>query len=145
VPGITTPLQIAPVTLTGRFVRLEPLMRIHTDALAKFAFEPSLWAWTPTQALDRAGLEAWVVVNTDAKYLMLRHAFETLGATRVELKTHSQNVKSRRAIERIAAKFEGIHRKHMLHHDGSRRDTAWYSILDDEWPGVKVRLAAMLR
>ena len=83
-------------------------------------------------------------VNTEAKLLMLGHAFDTLGATRVELKTHSKNEKSRRAIERIGAKFEGIHRKHMLHHDGSRRDTAWYSIVDDEWPAVKTRLEGMI-
>jgi RimJ/RimL family protein N-acetyltransferase len=199
VAGIATPLKIAPVTLTGRFVRLEPLTRDHIDALARFAYEPSLWEWMPTQALDRRALEQWVeealagelsgsalpfatvlleanlvvgstrflniaprdgrmeigaswvaapyqrsVVNTEAKLLMLRHAFETLGATRVELKTHARNEKSRRAIERIGAQFEGIHRKHMLHHDGSRRDTAWYSILDDEWPSVKARLGAGL-
>jgi RimJ/RimL family protein N-acetyltransferase len=85
------------------------------------------------------------VANTEAKYLMLRHAFETLGATRVELKTHALNVKSRTAIERLGTQFEGIHRKHMLQPDGSRRDTAWYSILDDEWPAVKTRLESMLR
>lgn len=84
------------------------------------------------------------VVNTEAKLLMLRHAFETLGATRVELKTHSANVKSRRAIERLGATFEGTHRKHMLHNDGSRRDTVWYSILDDEWPALRARLEGML-
>ena len=79
-------------------------------------------------------------VNTEAKLLMLRHAFDTLGAVRVELKTHSLNEKSRAAIERIGARFEGIHRKHMLMPDGTRRDTAWYSILDDEWPAVKADL-----
>ncbi len=87
------------------------------------------------------------VVNTEAKLLMLTHAFETLGATRVELKTHKNNEKSRRAIERIGAQFEGIHRKHMLHHDGSRRDTAWYSIVDErQWPVVKAcRLEAIVK
>jgi RimJ/RimL family protein N-acetyltransferase len=195
VAGISTPLQIAPVTLTGRFVRLEPLTLAHGDALAAFAYEPSIWTWMPTPALDRGALDAWIeealaaeragtalpfatvlrsenrvvgstrflniaardgrmeigatwigmpyqrsVVNTEAKLLMLQHAFETLGATRVELKTHSENVKSRRAIERLGARFEGIHRKHMLHNDGSRRDTAWYSIVDDEWPAVKAHL-----
>ncbi len=83
-------------------------------------------------------------VNTEAKYLMLTHAFETLGATRVELKTHSKNEKSRNAILRIGAQFEGIHRKHMLQYDGTRRDTAWYSIVDDEWPAAKARLEGML-
>src|ERR1019366_2902809 len=60
VAGITTPLRIAPVTLTGRFVRLEPLTRDHVDALARFAYEPSLWTWTAMQPLDRPSLEAWV-------------------------------------------------------------------------------------
>ena len=189
--GIRTPLTIAPVTLTGRFVRLEPLTRDHVDAFAKFAYDRELWKWTAMLPLDRASLAgerggtglpfattlikenllvgstrflnisardgrmeigATVVapayqrsvVNTEAKLLMLTHAFETLGATRVELKTHKNNEKSRRAIERIGAQFEGIHRKHMLHHDGTRRDTAWYSILDDEWPSVKVRLERMV-
>lgn len=197
--GTSAPLQIAPVVLTGRFVRLEPLKREHVDALGRFACDVSLWTWMPTRALDRPSLEAWVdealagerngtalpfvtvlvrenlivgstrflnisardgrmeigatwiatphqrsAVNTDAKLLMLRHAFDTLGATRVELKTHAANEKSRRAIERIGAKFEGIHRKHMLHHDGSRRDTAWYSIVDDEWGEVRERLEGMV-
>ncbi len=195
--GINTPLKIAPVTLTGRFVRLEPLTRDHVDAMARWAYDAELWKWTAMLPLDRASLERWVedglageregtalpfatvliaenlvvgttrflniaardgrmeigatvvapayqrsVVNTEAKLLMLTHAFETLGATRVELKTHKNNEKSRRAMERIGAQFEGIHRKHMLHHDGSRRDTAWYSIVDDEWPAVKARLEA---
>ena len=83
-------------------------------------------------------------VNTEAKYLMLRHAFETLGAVRVALKTHAKNDKSRAAIERLGAQFEGIHRKQMLQPDGTRRDTAWYSIVDDEWPAVKARLEARL-
>ena len=83
-------------------------------------------------------------VNTEAKLLMLTHAFETLGAVRVELKTHALNEKSRTAMERLGARFEGIHRKHMLMPDGTRRDTAWYAILDDEWPATKVRLTAML-
>jgi RimJ/RimL family protein N-acetyltransferase len=199
VTGIATPLQIAPVVLTGRFVRLEPLKPEHVDELERFAYDPSLWNWMPTRVLDRPALDAWVeealagerngtalpfatviaaerlvvgttrflnisardgrmeigatwiatpyqrsVVNTEAKLLMMRHAFETLGATRVELKTHAQNEKSRRAIERIGATFEGTHRKHMLHNDGSRRDTVWYSILDDEWPAVKLKLEGML-
>lgn len=84
------------------------------------------------------------VVNTEAKYLMLRHAFESWGARRVELKTHAQNAQSRAAIERIGAQFEGIHRNHMLMPDGSMRDTAWYSIVDAEWPAVKSALETHL-
>jgi RimJ/RimL family protein N-acetyltransferase len=83
-------------------------------------------------------------VNTEAKYLMLRHAFEGMGAHRVEFKTHVNNVQSRRAIERIGGTFEGIHRKHMLMTDGSMRDSVWYSIIDDEWPTVKARLESRL-
>jgi hypothetical protein len=79
---------IAPVTLTGRFVRLEPLTATQMDALEVFAYEPSLWTWTAARVTDRASLAAFV--------------------------------------------------------DGARRDTAWYSIVDDEWPAVKVRLEHML-
>lgn len=82
--------------------------------------------------------------NTEAKFLMLRHAFESMGARRVELKTHSENVKSRAAIERLGAVFEGTHRNHMLMPDGSMRSSVWYSIIDSEWPAVKARLAARL-
>jgi N-acetyltransferase len=83
-------------------------------------------------------------VNTEAKYLMLRHAFETLGCIRVELKTDSLNEKSRNAILRIGAKEEGIFRNHMLCHGGRIRHSAWYSIIDSEWPEVKARLEAKL-
>ena len=82
--------------------------------------------------------------NTEAKYLMLGHAFEVLGARRVELKTHVHNDKSRRAIERLGAVYEGMHRNHMIMPDGSMRDTVWYSIIDAEWPAVKARLEARL-
>ena len=82
--------------------------------------------------------------NTEAKYLMLRHAFETLGARRVELKTHVYNDKSRKAIERLGAVFEGTHRNHMLMPDGTMRDTVWYSIIDSEWPAVRSRLESWL-
>lgn len=83
--------------------------------------------------------------NTEAKYLMLRHAFETWKCMRVELKTHAQNAKSRAAILRIGAIEEGTLRKHLLQADGSVRDSVYFSILDDEWPNVKKKLEAMLR
>jgi RimJ/RimL family protein N-acetyltransferase len=82
--------------------------------------------------------------NTEAKYLMLRHAFETLGCIRVELKTDSLNNRSRAAIERIGARFEGIFRNHMICYGGRIRHTAWYSIVDADWPHVKARLEAKL-
>ncbi len=89
---------------------------------------------------------AWqrTTVNTEAKYLLLRHAFETLGCMRVELKTDVLNERSRRAILRIGAREEGILRKHQVTESGRIRDTIYFSVLDDEWPAVRSRLEAML-
>jgi len=84
-------------------------------------------------------------VNTEAKYLMLRHAFEVLGCFRVELKTDVLNEKSRNAISRIGAKEEGIFRKHVVCWDGRIRDSIWFSIIDSEWPGVKAELEEKLK
>ena len=75
---------------------------------------------------------------------MLRHAFDTWGCRRVELKTDALNERSRKAIEALGATFEGIHRKHMLVRSGENRDTAWYAILDDDWPTVAALLEARL-
>jgi RimJ/RimL family protein N-acetyltransferase len=83
-------------------------------------------------------------INTEAKYLMLRHAFETLGCVRVELKTDALNEKSRNAILRIGAKEEGTLRRHTLTWTGRMRDTVYFSILDSEWPQVKAELEAKL-
>jgi N-acetyltransferase len=79
-------------------------------------------------------------VNTHAKLLMLRHAFETLGCISVEIRTHARNDQSRAAIERLGAKLDGILRHHMIMPDGHIRDTATYSIVRDEWPAVKAGL-----
>jgi len=89
---------------------------------------------------------AWqrTAVNTEAKYLMLRHAFEQWQCLRVELKTDSLNQKSRAAILRLGAKEEGTLRQHMVTWDGRRRDSVYFSILDTEWPNVKARLEAKL-
>ena len=84
------------------------------------------------------------VVNTEAKYLLLCHAFETLGCIRVQLKTDSRNERSQRAIERIGAKREGVLRNHMILPDGVYRDSVYYSIIENEWPGVKKQLETML-
>jgi N-acetyltransferase len=78
--------------------------------------------------------------NTEAKYLLLRHAFEVLGARRVEFKTDAKNERARAALAAIPAEFEGIHRKHMIVRDGERRDSAWYAVIDDDWPEVKPAL-----
>jgi RimJ/RimL family protein N-acetyltransferase len=83
-------------------------------------------------------------INTEAKYLMLSHAFEKLGCVRVELKTDVLNAASRKAMLRIGATEEGVLRKHSLVWDGRFRDSIYYSILDEEWPGVKQQLEKML-
>lgn len=190
----------APVTLTGEWVRLEPLdLERHLDPLAAIALDPILWRWTlnvvetkddlrryleealreqaegrsvPFATIDIATGRAagctrfgnietrhrrveigwtWVGreyqrtrVNSEAKLLMLQHAFETWGCHRVELKTNVLNERSRNAMLRIGAKEEGILRKHALNDRGVPRDTVYYSVIDDEWPGVKERLRAML-
>lgn len=83
-------------------------------------------------------------VNTECKYLLLTHAFETLKAIRVQIKTDSLNVRSQQAIERIGAVKEGVLRNHMILSDGRIRDSVFYSILDNEWAGVKKKLEEML-
>ncbi len=83
-------------------------------------------------------------VNTEAKYLMLRHAFETLGCIRVELKTDSLNERSRNAILRLGAKQEAIFRNHMITNGGRIRHSVYFSITDEEWPNVKANLEAKL-
>ncbi len=85
--------------------------------------------------------DVWrTVINSESKYLLLRHAFETLGCVRVQLKTDARNVRSQRAIERLGAAKEGVLRKHMMTRGGFIRDTVMYSIVDTEWPAVKARL-----
>jgi RimJ/RimL family protein N-acetyltransferase len=85
------------------------------------------------------------VINTEAKLVMLRHAFTVLRCVRVELKTSATNDVSRRAILRLGATEEGTLRKHAILPDGTWRDTTWFSILDEEWPEVEARLEARLR
>jgi len=89
---------------------------------------------------------AWqrTAVNSEAKYLMLRHAFEVWGCVRVELKTDALNEKSRNAILRIGAKEEGTLRKHVITWTGRIRDSVYFSILDSEWPEVKAKLEQRL-
>jgi RimJ/RimL family protein N-acetyltransferase len=90
---------------------------------------------------------AWqrTAVNTEAKYLMLRHAFEVWGCFRVELKTDALNEKSRNAILRVGAKEEGTLRRHVVTWTGRVRDSVYFSILDSEWPEIKARLEEKLR
>ena len=84
------------------------------------------------------------VVNTECKYLLLGHAFEILGCIRVQLKTDLKNERSQRAIERIGAVKEGVLRNHMILPDGRIRHSVFYSVIDTEWPDVKMRLEEML-
>lgn len=193
-------MEIGPVSLEGRHVRLEPLRAQHAAGIFAIGRDPSIWTWMlrvpfttlaeageliaaaevleragtqiPFAIIDRAsgrvagstrylnishvdrGLEighTWLgvefqrtVVNTEAKLLLLRHAFESLGCARVQLKTDALNEKSRRAIERIGATFEGVLRKFQLTRNDRIRDTAIYSITDDEWPHVRASLLARL-
>jgi len=95
------------------------------------------WTWL-ARPWQRTG------ANTEAKYLMLRHAFERWNCIRVELKTSALNHRSRAAILRIGAREEGILRHHMINEDGSLRDSVFFSILAGEWPEVRRRLEAML-
>ena len=197
--GTPKPLDIKPVTLEGRHVRLEPLSRNHHAGLCEVGLDEELWRWIPQPVrtpddmheyvalalksqedgsalpfatIDRASgivigstrygnidrvnrrVEigwTWLGVkwqrtaaNTEVKFLMLRHAFETLGCMRVELKTDSLNEKSRNAILRIGAKEEGTFRNHMVTSTGRIRHSVYYSIVDSEWPAMKARLQERL-
>jgi RimJ/RimL family protein N-acetyltransferase len=84
-------------------------------------------------------------INTEAKYLLLRHAFEVLGAARVQLKTDLRNVQSQTAIARLGAVREGVLRKHKVVRDGYIRDSVMFSIIDEEWPAVKARLELLMK
>lgn len=95
------------------------------------------WTWIARQWQRTA-------VNTECKYLLFRHAFETLGCIRVELKTDSLNERSRAAILRIGAKQEGIFRNHMITSSGRLRHSVYFSVIDAEWPAVKSNLEAKL-
>lgn len=193
------PARLAPVTLAGRRVRLEPLALDHVPALAEVALVPELWQWTLARPTDETGIRAWAEAairgheagtelpfvtidtatgrpigssrylnivlehrrleigwtwvappwqrtgaNREAKLLMLRHAFDDLGCRRVEFKTDSRNAPSRSALLGIGATFEGIFRNHMVMPDGPMRHSAYYSVIDDEWPAVRQRLEASL-
>lgn len=83
-------------------------------------------------------------INVEAKLLMLTYAFETLGCIRVELKTHAENQRSRDAMTAMGAWFEGVHRKHRIVPGIGVRDTAWFSVVDDDWPAVKTKLQGRL-
>lgn len=96
------------------------------------------WTWLAASVQRTA-------VNTEAKLMLLKHAFEDQGALRVQFKTDGRNLRSQEALERLGAVKEGVLRKQRINHDGYVRDAVYYSILDDEWPAVKQRLTARLQ
>ena len=193
-------MEVKPVVLTGKYVRLDPMTEEHTAGLAQIGVGQPFWDfmlygnintvedmrhWV-LDILSRAakgtdlpfvaihlesgrvggatrylnivpqdrGLEiggTWygsefqrTVVNTECKFLLLRHAFETLGCIRVQLKTDLRNERSQKAIERLGAVKEGVLRNHMILPDGRYRHSVFYSILDTEWPQVKRRLEELM-
>jgi len=193
-------MDVKPVILEGKHVRLEPMTEAHAPDLAEIGTGQTFWDfmlygtintvddmhhWV-LDILSRAekgtdlpfvaihldsgrvagatrylnimphdrGLEiggTWyglefqrTPVNTECKYLLLQHAFETLGCIRVQLKTDLRNERSQKAIERIGAVKEGVLRNHMILPDGRYRHSVFYSILDTEWPEVKKRLEEMM-
>jgi N-acetyltransferase len=195
-----TPATMAPITLTGRIVRLEPLSLDHVPALADVGLDPAIWRWTIARPTSEADLRAWAETaieaadagrelpfatvdaatnrpigstrflnfvpehrrveigwtwlapgaqrsgaNREAKLLMLSHAFDAWACRRVEFKTDSRNERSRAALLGIGATFEGIFRNHMVMPDGPMRHSAYYSVIDDEWPDVKARLERLIR
>jgi N-acetyltransferase len=190
---------LSPLTLAGRYVRLEPLELDHLPALCAVGLDPDLWRWTvnmvsretdmrdyveaalasrargtelPFVTIERASgtvvgstrylaaepahrrLEigyTWVAsgwqrtaLNSEAKLLMLGHAFGPLGCNRVEFKTDSLNEKSRAALLRIGAVEEGTFRNHMVSQGGRLRHTVYFSIIRQEWPAVRHGLEARL-
>jgi len=193
------PIQIAPITLSGKYVRLEPLTFAHETALNEAAADGELWNTDVTIIPRSDGMTAYIQfaldgmnhgtqlpfvivqlpgnqivgttrfydifpndrkcaigytwlaksaqrspVNTEAKLLMLTHAFETWKCVRVELITDVRNEQSRAAILRLGAKQEGILRKHIMLPSGRIRDSVVFSIVDTEWPEVKARLLKRL-
>ena len=95
------------------------------------------WTWLHPSAWGTGA-------NAEAKLLQLEHAFEALGCRRVEFKTDALNERARAGLEAVGAVFEGVHRKHMLVRDGENRDSAWYAVVDDDWPAARARIELRL-
>jgi N-acetyltransferase len=95
------------------------------------------WTWLHPSAWGTGA-------NVEAKLVQLRHAFEEWRCRRVEFKTDASNERSRGALSALGATFEGVQRKHMLVRGGENRDSAWFSVTDDDWPAVRARLVARL-
>lgn len=117
----------------------------------RLAGSTSLFDWSEADECAEIG-HTWLAapwrrtgVNTEAKALLLTHAFETLGLKRVQLVTDARNERSQRAIERLGAVREGVLRNHRRNLEGGLRDSVYYSVVDREWPAVKARLQGLLR
>ncbi len=126
--GSMLPFAIVAVA-TGRAVGVTTYM--HIDAANRRLEIGSTWYRSSVQR---------TALNTECKFLLLRHAFESLACIAVEFRTHYFNQQSRRAIERLGAKLDGVLRQHQRLPDGSLRDTCVYSIIASEWPAVKAHL-----
>ena len=193
-------MNIKPIVLTGKHVRLEPLTEAHVAGLAEIGIGHDFWKFMVYGDMNtEADMRGWALdllgrekagtdlpfvaihlvsgkiagatrylnimskdhglevggtwygldfqrtpVNTECKYLLFSHAFETLKCIRLQLKTDSLNIRSQTAIERIGAKKEGVLRNHMLLPDGRYRDSVFYSILDTEWGNVKKKLEELM-
>jgi len=193
-------MEVKPIILQGKHVRLEPMTEAHIPGLAEIGVGQPFWDFMVYGRMETADdMRGWVqdilsraekgkdlpfvaiqlesgrvagatrymnimpndrgleiggtwygpefqrtVVNTECKYLLLSHAFETLGCIRVQLKTDLRNQRSQKAIERIGAVKEGVLRNHMILPNGHYRHSVYYSILDTEWPEVKRRIEGMI-
>ncbi|MEO8692703.1 MAG: GNAT family protein [Acidimicrobiales bacterium] len=133
----------------GRVVAFATVVHEHVAGSTRF-MDIERWEGSPVPSVVEIG-STWLSAsaqrtraNTEAKRLMLTHAFEAWHVHRVTFKTDARNERSRRAIERIGATFEGIRRVHVLTYDGTIRDSAYFSIIAAEWPEVKKRLDALL-
>jgi N-acetyltransferase len=123
---------------TTRFLRMEHWSRLDDRPPDVPHVADIGWTWLAASAQGTG-------VNTEAKFPMLRHAFETWRVFRVAIKVDVPNERSRRAVESLGANLDGIRRAERLGEDGTPRDCAWYSIVQHEWPAVKARLESRLR
>ena len=123
---------------------------VFDKASGAYVGSSSYLAWTPIHKRVEIGWTwyakpVWAgAVNPSCKRLLFAHGFEVLGLNRIELKADARNTRSCNAMERLGAKFEGIHRAHIVRPDGRLRDSAWYSVIAPEWPAVRDGLDARL-
>jgi RimJ/RimL family protein N-acetyltransferase len=191
---------LGPITLTGTYIRLEPMRPSHAQALLDAGRDDAIWSWMPARPVTPETMDGWLekameaesqgreypfvivrlednrvigstryldvqeadrnveigwtwytpdvwggVVNPEAKYLLMRHAFDDWRAIRVALKTDINNLHSQAAIKKLGARYEGTLRNQRIRLDGSYRDTVIFSVIESEWPAVKSGLEERLR